>query len=324
MADQVVVPPPGPHGGDADRLARALGVAPHRILDLSATLNPLARPAAPVVAAVSDAAGRYPDPAVATAALAEAIGVDPRRLLLTNGGSEAIALVAADLRTACVVEPEFSLWRRHLDVVTADPGRRVRSNPNNPTGALAAAGEHAAVFDEAFYPLSTGEWTRGDTERGAIVVGSLTKLFACPGLRLGYVCSADPDLLARLRQRQVAWSVGTVALAALPRLLAAAPLERWASQLRVLRHQLVDVLVGAGLRPIERDAPWVLIEDASSIRDPLARRGVLVRDCASFGLPGTVRVAVPGPDGLARLEQALAAVTDGGPSAGAPVRRGRR
>ena len=37
------------------------------------------------------------------------------------------------------------------------------------------------------------------------------------------------------------------------------------------------------------------------IRTRLARRGVLVRDCTSFGLPGHVRIAVPDEIGLARL-----------------------
>ena len=47
----------------------------------------------------------------------------------------------------------------------------------------------AAVWDEAFYPLATGTWTRADT--GTVVVGSLTKVFACPGLRAGYVVAPE-------------------------------------------------------------------------------------------------------------------------------------
>jgi histidinol-phosphate/aromatic aminotransferase/cobyric acid decarboxylase-like protein len=42
----------------------------------------------------------------------------------------------------------------------------------------------------------------------------------------------------------------------------------------------------------------------------LARRGVVVRDCASFGLDGHVRIAVPDGAGLARLDRALAALDD--------------
>ena len=85
---------------------------------------------------------------------------------------------------------EFSLYARHL-AEAVDPAEdpaapRIRSNPNNPTGRLAGAGETAAVWDEAFYPLATGVWTRGDRRRtGGGGLGSLTKVFACPGLRVG-------------------------------------------------------------------------------------------------------------------------------------------
>ncbi|MBI3256249.1 MAG: hypothetical protein HYZ59_00510, partial [Actinobacteria bacterium] len=41
------------------------------------------------------------------------------------------------------------------------------------------------------------------------------------------------------------------------------------------------------------------------LRSRLACRGVLVRDCASFGLLDTVRIAVPGAAGLDRLATAL-------------------
>ena len=81
--------------------------------------------------------GRYPDATDATAALACAIGVDADRLVLTAGGSEAIALVAHELGTGHVEGPEFSLYERHL--AHLDPaGGRWRSNPNNPLGTLAA------------------------------------------------------------------------------------------------------------------------------------------------------------------------------------------
>jgi threonine-phosphate decarboxylase len=35
--------------------------------------------------------------------------------------------------------------------------------------------------------------------------------------------------------------------------------------------------------------------DAARLRAGMLRRGVLVRDCASFGLPEWVRIAVPRP-----------------------------
>src|SRR4051812_44139684 len=154
-----LAPPAGRHGGDGARLAAALGIDVSKVLDLSASLNPVAPDPAPVVARHLDALGRYPDPGAATAALAAAMAVDPATLLLTNGGAEAIALVAAECG-GHVVGAEFSLYERHLD--GGRPGGRWRSNPHNPTGLLADPAATAAVWDEAFWPLATGTWTRGD------------------------------------------------------------------------------------------------------------------------------------------------------------------
>ena len=291
-----MIPAPGAHGGDGARLAAALDVDPAAVLDLSASLNPVAPDAGEVVAKHLDAVGRYPDPTAATAALAEAMAVDRDRLLLTNGGAEAIALVAAETG-GHVVEPDFGLYPR-------DGGPRWRSNPHNPTGRLAADGERAGVWDEAFFPLSTGRWTRGDS--GAVVVGSLTKLLACPGLRIGYMLAPDPGFVVRIRARQPAWSLNGLAAAALPDLLGHVDLPGWAARVGALRAQLVDVLRRAGLCPERSDANFVLVR-APGLRARLAQSGVLVRDCASFGLPDHARIAVPGPSGLARLEEALCA-----------------
>jgi histidinol-phosphate/aromatic aminotransferase/cobyric acid decarboxylase-like protein len=280
--------PPAAHGGDGARLAAALGVDPGAVLDLSVSLNPVAPDAGEVVAKHLDAIVRYPDPAAATTALAEAMDVDPDRLLLTNGGSEAIALVAAELG-GTVEEPDFSLYPR-------GGGPLWRSNPHNPTGRLSTG--DADVWDEAFYPLATGRWTSGQP----VVLGSLTKLLACPGLRVGYVLADDLD---RFRRHQPEWSVNGLVAAALPDLLERVDLPAWAGAIGELRSQLVDVLRAAGLDPEPSDANFVLVR-ARGLRERLARHGVLLRDGASFGLPDHVRIAVPDARGLARLEQALA------------------
>jgi histidinol-phosphate/aromatic aminotransferase/cobyric acid decarboxylase-like protein len=301
------VPAPGEHGGDGPRLAAALGVDPADVLDLSQSLNPFAPDAAPLVERAADQVARYPDATGATVALAAALGADPDRVLLTNGGAEAIALVAAELPVGRVDEPDFSLYARHLREVRA-AGARWRSNPHNPTGRLAGDDEHADVWDEAFFPLAAGRWTRGDV--GSIVVGSLTKVFACPGLRMGYVIAPDPDLVERLRARQPQWSVGSIACAVLPHLLERADLGAWSRGIAKLRDELVTLLYEAGLRADPSDAPFVLVRDAAGVRDRLARHGVLVRDTSSFGLTNGIRVAVPGADGLERLAGALAASPD--------------
>ena len=279
------------HGGDAAAVARSLGLDPRSMLDLSVNLNPVAPDVRPIVARHLDALRTYPDARDAEHALAARLGRD---VLLTNGGAEAIALVGAQLGSVSIEEPEFSLWRRHARIDDGAP--RVRSNPNNPTGLLATDDEHAAVWDEAFFPLATGTWTRGDD---ALIVGSLTKVLSCPGLRVGYV-AGDVD---QLRARQPAWSVNGLVCAALPELLDLVDLPGWARTIASLRDDLVAVLKDTGFDPRPSDAPWVLVDEP--LRERLAPKGIVVRDCASFGLPGVTRIAVPDERGLARLEEAL-------------------
>jgi histidinol-phosphate/aromatic aminotransferase/cobyric acid decarboxylase-like protein len=293
-----IVPAPGAHGGDGAAVAAALGIPVEDLLDLSMSLNPSAPDVRPVVARHLDELGRYPDPARATAALAEALGLPATQVLLTNGGAEAITLAARTVGGGAAAEPEFALHPRRPD------GPRWRSNPHNPTGLLAAAHVRAGVWDEAFWPLATGTWTRGDTDRGAVVVGSLTKLFACPGLRIGYL-AADEAVVAAAAAEQPHWAVNGLALAVLPDLLGAADLAAWSASVAALRTSLRDLLGRHGLPSRPSDANWVLVDGAGDLRADLAAQGVLVRDCASFAMPGTVRIAVPGPDGLARLEEAL-------------------
>ena len=109
--------------------------------------------------------------------------------MLTNGGSEAIALVAGTLGGTVAAEPEFSLHPRVRagTAVAEQPAQPHRACWPRPTSGV-------DVWDEAFYPLATGEWTQGDED--TVVVGSLTKLFACPGLRIGYVLADDATRLS--------------------------------------------------------------------------------------------------------------------------------
>jgi histidinol-phosphate/aromatic aminotransferase/cobyric acid decarboxylase-like protein len=320
--DEVVIPAAGEHGGDGARIAAALGIDPADVLDLSASLNPFAPDVVALAGRHLDALRRYPDVGEAEARVADLVGVEAERLVLTGGSSQAIALLAARLGAGWVDEPDFSLYRRHLPRL--DPAApRWRSDPHSPSGRLAeaetaddaagaepaVAGPGVAVWDEAYLPLAAGTWTR---HRPAWALGSLTKAFACPGLRLGYAVApagpgaADPAGEAEaLRRARPAWSVGGLAAALVPDLVAAADPPGWTAAIAAARAELTAVLRAHGLAPEPSDAPWVLVPGVPALRDELARRAVVVRDCTSFGLPGHVRIAVPDADGLARLDAAL-------------------
>ena len=103
------------------------------------------------------------------------------------------------------------------------------ANPNNPTGRLlrsvwleklvrvCLAREHVLILDEAFLDFSRGgegrSWATRAPRRGLLVLRSLTKSFAVPGLRVGY--AVGPKALLDARKRfQPPWSVNALAQAA--------------------------------------------------------------------------------------------------------------
>ncbi len=296
------LPPPGPHGGDVERIAAALQRPVDDVLDLSASLNPLAPDARPALRAALDHVDRYPDDDRATDALAEAMGVDASRLVLTNGGAEAITLVARHRPVGWADECDFSLYRRHLERL--DPaGPRWQSDPHNPTGRLADPDDRAEVRDEAFHLLATGAWTRGDGQ--ATVLGSLTKAWAIPGVRIGYVLARDDAEADAIRALRPRWSVNGLVCVALPDLLALADPISWREGIAALRSDLVGVLERHHLHADPSDAPYVWLPDAAGLRDRLLAHGIVVRHGGSFGHPDAVRIAVPGPGGIERLDRAL-------------------
>ena len=287
------IPPPGQHGGRA----HLYGIE----LELSASLNPVAPDPTPLFERHLASLRHYPDASRATAAMAEVLGVEPDKVLLTNGGAEAIALVANELKRGWVEEPEFALYQRHL--IADQTAGRWLSDPNNPTGQLASADTLATVRDEAFYPLATGEWTRGDTD--TIVVGSLTKVFACPGVRMGYVMAHDTELMQRLGDTQPLWSFSGLACESVPELLATAELVRWRDEIAALRAEMINVLNDRGWFPEPATANYLWIPDAPGLRDALLTKSILVRSAQSFGVPNGVRIAVPRPEHIATFLAAI-------------------
>ncbi|MGB9826432.1 MAG: aminotransferase class I/II-fold pyridoxal phosphate-dependent enzyme, partial [Desulfofundulus sp.] len=103
-----------PHGGNLVRAAMEYGLAPQDFLDFSANINPLG-PSPSVVEAIKDNLWQichYPDPDCRSlkSALAEHLGVDGRYLLVGNGVSELIYLLARvfSFRRALIPAPTFS------------------------------------------------------------------------------------------------------------------------------------------------------------------------------------------------------------------------
>jgi cobalamin biosynthetic protein CobC len=173
-------------------------------------------------------------------------------------------------------------------------------NPNNPDGRitsrevlLAAARERWTIADEAFVETTPETSVAAAALGRLIVLRSFGKFFGLAGVRLGFVI-ADPELIARLRERLGDWPVGADALAAG---LAAYADGGWIvrTRARLARDaaRLQGVLAAAGLRPAGGTDLFRLVEapDAAGVFRRLAAAGVL---CRLFDHPHRLRFGLPG------------------------------
>jgi histidinol-phosphate aminotransferase len=142
----------------------------------------------------------------------------------------------------------------------------------------------------------------------------MTKDYAIPGLRLGYAL-AHRDVIAALAKVRAPWSVNAFAQAAgLAVLNDDTFLRDTLAKIRVASVELRDTITRLGWRVMPSATHFFLIDvgDARAFRAALASRGIIVRDCTSFGLPEYVRIATRTPAENARLVSALEALRQEG------------
>jgi threonine-phosphate decarboxylase len=194
-------------------------------------------------------------------------------------------------------------------------------NPNNPTGTLRSRDAMLSILDdthdgilcadEAFIELSDPRQSLADVKNNHLVVlRSLTKCFSVPGLRFGYGFG-EPDLIERMEAMRPPWSVNACAESfALQAFSHYDELEDSRNFIRRERAWLYEHLRALGLSCSPSSANFLLIETAEPagiLRKKLQAVDILVRDCTSFGLPATIRVAVRTRDENRCLLEALAA-----------------
>ncbi|GAB6148605.1 pyridoxal phosphate-dependent aminotransferase [Stetteria hydrogenophila] len=210
------------------------------------------------------------------------------------------------------------------------------SNPNNPTGSLAPAravlevaecmGEGVVLLDEAFIELAPGGQgcsLLGRAPGNVVVVRSLTKTLATPGLRAGFAYAEDERLARLLEAARQPWNVNTLAATVVEDALTAgarevrAHVERARELVAVEAERLRRGLEALGLEAYESRAPFILVHHPR-LRHPelqaeLNRLGVHVRDASSFTYltPRHSRVSVRTSSENRRLIEAFKAILEG-------------
>lgn len=206
------------------------------------------------------------------------------------------------------------------------PGQLVLlGQPNNPSGRTFAANalrriaaQHPAtlfVVDESFIGFTDGSQSlQQDRPDNLLVLTSLTKLYAIPGLRLGYL-TGSAQHISQLRNHLPNWTVNSIALAVGVRALQDSEyLQRSRSFVDQQRQHLATALTSLpGLTVYPGEANFLLVRldhprlTALQLADLALKQGVALRVCDNF--PGLdqryFRVAVRTEPEQQRLYQVL-------------------
>ena len=242
-------------------------------------------------------------------------GVSPNEVLVTSGATDAIYLIAQTLRserTFAVKRPTFSEYAdacRMYGYEEAPQAGAVRwlCNPNNPTGEFRTTDtvkvlsrrHHWLIIDQSYEDYTWAPLLSAKTAidmQNVIQIHSMTKRFAIPGLRLGYII-APSAVIDRLRANYRPWAVNALAIEAGHWLLedegehhsSEEPYYReemrmLLAQTRYLRERLRNIF-GIHVYPTSTNFMLCSIQQstAAELKEYLlAHHGFLIRDASNF------------------------------------------
>ncbi|MCJ7603268.1 MAG: cobyric acid synthase [Desulfobulbaceae bacterium] len=304
----------------------------------------------------------YPDPGSTTLleAIAQSLNLGKSQLVLGNGSTEIIYAVprALEKKRAVIPVPCYSdyaaasrlaglevdtvllLERDGFKLNLSELAARLRGDeivflgqPNNPTGLTVANNElrHLVesnpqtffIIDESFAEFIDGYWSVACwNAANLIMIRSLTKFYAIPGLRIGFACAA-PDICRRLNRYILSWTVNTLAQEVGAAVVGDREYgDESKRQVAELRQELEQKLRSIkGLHVFAGQANFLLVKidsgaTARCLADLLMQDGVAIRVCDNFdGFADRgkffFRVAVKTRDENSRLVQLLARHLDG-------------
>lgn len=172
-------------------------------------------------------------------------------------------------------------------------------HPNNPTGTCLGKEQLVGwvkkfsgttfVIDESYLPFVVdGESLSmlGEPFPNVVVLRSFSKIYAIPGMRVGWLYSANQGLVQQLGHYVSPWSVNSLAQA-LAKALVGVSVESTVAQIQATKqHFLAKIAPLAWLRAYPSEANFVLLKShrlcAQALHDFFSKHRILIRDCSNF------------------------------------------
>lgn len=259
----------------------------------------------------------YPEPDAASLAklLAAKDNLLCENVLVTNGATEAIYLIAQAFqeKESTVIYPTFSeyadacsannhdiIWASSLDKVGREAELVWLCNPNNPTGEafdkdrlknfIESNPNQYIIIDQSYEYFTTKELFSSSEAvkyKNVVLLHSMTKRYAVPGLRLGYI-TAHQDVLSHIRKYCMPWSVNALAIEAgkylLKEAVNALDISSYLEETQRLQQELKKI---THLTVFPTDTHFFLCKleslKAADLKLFLVEEyGILIRDAANF------------------------------------------
>ncbi|SFU54555.1 L-threonine O-3-phosphate decarboxylase [Butyrivibrio sp. INlla21] len=179
-------------------------------------------------------------------------------------------------------------------------------NPNNPTGEAipktlikkiadeCQKRDIILAIDETFMGLVNNKSKYScesilGKNKNLILIDAFTKLYAIPGVRLGYCATYNEELLKAISFIKPEWSVSTFAEAAgIAALSENSYIDEAITLIEKEKKYLLKELSSLGFCPQEGDAPFILFSipqkyNAKTFYDKMIKdHGILLRNCSNF------------------------------------------
>lgn len=269
------------------------------------------------------AVASYPEPTAESLerAIAEHLSIPADCVMVTNGATEAIYLIAQTFGGggAVIPQPTFSEYSNAAALFPENLGTATHwlCNPNNPTGLLtpkddiirllSSSPETLFILDHSYEGFTSGAVLTASEALAfpnALVIRSMTKDYAIPGLRLGYI-TGNAQLLEKVRKRRMPWSVNALAIIAGHYLLQhrdgyVLPLKMLLSEAKRVAAEL-EATGNITVFPSDTHILLCRLKDGSAqmLKEHLANNcGILIRHAGNFdGLDDfCFRIAVQRPE----------------------------
>lgn len=209
-------------------------------------------------------------------------------------------------------EDDFCLSEAFLERLTCDIDMLILANPNNPVGncirqdlmkkilVCCKKNQIKIVLDECFIDFTECADKKtmlpyAEEYPNMVIVRAFTKIFAIPGVRLGYLVCADPILIDKIKGQLPEWNLSIFAQeAGYAAVREKEFLERTVTETARERKFLKEELERLRIRVYEGSANFLMLYTGLPIAEALLKEKILIRDCSNFrGLTkGYYRIAV--------------------------------